>query len=88
MATYEVIHQAQLDGKISVLDAKRLIEYNNRLNANNMPIIYNLRHLLKILHIKNSDKNKYFGKERNQYHIFEIPKKSGGMRTIKLHLKS
>lgn len=82
MATYEVIHQAQLDGKISVLDAKRLIEYNNRLNANNMPIIYNLRHLLKILHIKNSDKNKYFGKERNQYHIFEIPKKSGGMRTI------
>ena len=48
-----------------------------------MPIIYNLRHLRKLLHIKKSEQERFFGKDRQQsYNKFNIPKKSGGVRII------
>ena len=60
-----------------------IIEYNERLAQNNVPIIYNLRHLRKLLHIKKSEQERFFGKDRQQsYNKFNIPKKSGGVRII------
>lgn len=55
---------------------------NIRLSQNGFPIIYNLRHLRKILKIQKQDQDKFFGFGRNQYHKFYIPKKSGGKREI------
>lgn len=82
MATKEKIDYALEKGIISVDTANELKEYNDKLTRNNMPIIYNLRHLRKILKIKKKEQNKYFGNERNEYHTFFIPKKNGGKRMI------
>lgn len=82
MATVEEINLALTNKIITEETAALLREYNDRLQRNNMPIIYNLRHLRKILNIRKKDQNKYFGSERNEYHSFLIPKKSGGMREI------
>lgn len=64
--------------------AKELItEYSNRLSENNIPIIFNLRHLRKILKIEKRKQDLYFGEERQYaYHEFYIPKKSGELRCI------
>lgn len=62
---------------------KYIQEYDKRLNDNNVPIIYNLRHLRKFLNIKKQDQDRFFGKFRQQsYRTFNIPKKSGGCRKI------
>lgn len=82
MATKEKIDNALQKGIISAETANELKEYNDRLTRNNMPIIYNLRHLRKILKIKKKEQNKYFGNERNEYHTFYIPKKNGSKRMI------
>jgi len=70
--------------KIITQEARLLIEeYNDRLTDNRVPIIYNLRHLRKILNIKKNDQDRFFGKYRAKSYIkFKIPKKSGGYRTI------
>ena len=58
-------------------------EYDARLTQNQVPIIYNLRHIRKIFSIKKKEQEKYFGKERKKmYHTFCIPKKSGKYRVI------
>lgn len=58
-------------------------EYKQRLTNNSVPVIYNLRHLRMILQISKADQDYYFGKYRGeQYHRFEIRKKSGGTRYI------
>lgn len=60
-----------------------ILEYNERLNNNNVPIIYNLRHLRKILGILKNEQSLFFGKGRsNNYKIFYIPKKKNGYRKI------
>lgn len=82
MATKEEISVALYHNIIDEQTSALLKEYNERLQSNNVPIIYNLRHLRKILKIRKKDQNKYFGNERNEYHRFLIPKKSGGMREI------
>ena len=82
MATKEKINNALEKGIITVDTANSLKKYNNKLERNNMPIIYNLRHLRKIFKIKKKEQNKYFGKERGEYHTFYIPKKNGGKRVI------
>lgn len=82
MATNEMLDNAIIKNLISEQDALLIKEYNKRLQENNMPIIYNLRHLRKILKIKKKDQDKYFGTDRNEYHYFKIPKKSGGYRKI------
>ncbi len=57
----------------------RLNEYVNRLTDNNIPIIFNLRHLRKILGIKKKDQDLYFGNQKNELYItFPLPKKTGG----------
>lgn len=63
---------------------KRLIEeYICRLSDNNVPIIYNLRHLRQLLGIHKSSQDRLFGyKKRESYTLFTIPKKSGGRRVI------
>ena len=65
-------------------EARALInEYNDRLLSNNVPIIYNLRHLRKLLKIKKSDQPLLFGNKRKEaYKTFYIPKKSGSERKI------
>ncbi len=82
MATKEEIDLALYHRIIDEENAGLLKEYNERLQSKNVPIIYNLRHLRKILKIRKKNQNKYFGSERNEYHSFLIPKKSGGMREI------
>lgn len=82
MATKEEIDVALGYNVIDKETALLLKEYNERLQSNDVPIIYNLRHLRKILKIRKRDQNKYFGSERNEYHCFNIPKKSGGVRKI------
>lgn len=82
MATNELIDDVAKKGIISPETANALKEYNERLGKNGFPIIYNLRHLRKILNILKKDQNKFFGRNRNQYHNFYINKKSGGKRKI------
>lgn len=82
MATKEEIDVALDHNVIDDEAAALLKEYNERLQSNDVPIIYNLRHLRKILKIRKRDQDKYFGSERNEYHHFNIPKKSGGLREI------
>jgi Retron-type reverse transcriptase len=82
MATEEEIDLALSNKVISAETALLLKEYNERLQNNNVPIIYNLRHLRRIFRIRKREQNKYFGSGRNEYHCFKIPKKSGGMREI------
>ena len=81
----EILKIKDLESKhiISNTSARVLDEYVQRLTANNVPIIYNLRHLRKLLDIKKTSQNKYFGIERfSSYKTFYIPKKSGGFRKI------
>lgn len=82
MATEERLKKAVEQGIVSHKTADAIKVYNYRLNQNNMPIIYNLRHLRKILNIKKREQDLYFGKKRNEYHTFYIPKKNGDKRKI------
>lgn len=75
MATEERLEKAVEQGIVSHKTADAIKVYNYRLNQNNMPIIYNLRHLRKILNIKKREQDLYFGKKRNEYHTFYIPKR-------------
>lgn len=73
-----------LEKNIIDVETKQLIEeYDERLTHNNVSIIYNLRHLRKLLGIKKVEQEQFFGKGRqNSYCVFSIPKKSGGDRKI------
>lgn len=73
-----------INEKIVTAQQKELIEeYSNRLNSNNVPIIYNLRHLRGILKIRRKEQNDFFGEGRSiNYKVFYIPKKAGGYRKI------
>lgn len=73
-----------LEKKLIDSKTRALIEeYDARLTQNNVPIIYNLRHLRRILQIKKQDQNKLFGQQRQTaYKTFMIPKKRGGTRKI------
>lgn len=58
-------------------------EYRKRLTDNNLPVIYNLRHLRKIFQIKKSEQASFFGNEKiKNYRSFYIPKKTKGYRKI------
>ena len=65
----------------NVIDDKtfqKIKEYTERLSQNNVPVIYNLRHVRKIFKITQAEQVLFFGSLRKQlYHVFEIPKKSG-----------
>lgn len=76
--------ESAVKNNLITLQEKALIEeYSQRLIQNNVPIIYNLRHLRKKLKIKKKDQDRLFGSKRNySYHCFKIPKKSGGERII------
>ena len=83
MATTKEVTNAYRLGYITKEDMLLIEEYNHRLSSNNVPIIYNLRHLRQLLGIRKKDQDKLFGKKRQEsYHNFRIPKKSGGIRTI------
>lgn len=62
--------------------------YAERLEQNNVPVIFNLRHLRKILQIRKSMQRTYFGEEKGKlYKEFKIPKKLGGFRKIEAPVK-
>lgn len=83
MAKQQEIQHAYEIGYINEEDKLRIEEYNQRLSENGVPIIYNLRHLRKLLGIHKKEQEKLFGDKRNEsYRTFQIPKKSGGVRTI------
>ena len=65
-----------------------ITEYKQRLNDNNVPVIYNLRHLRKIFRIKKREQDIFFGENKSSlYRSFSIPKKSGGVRQIEAPCK-
>lgn len=65
-----------------------IVSYRQRLNDNNVPIIYNLRHLRKILKISKKEQSLFFGENRESlYRTFAIPKKAGGYRQIEAPCK-
>jgi len=81
--TMEHIEQAFRSGFITEEDKQLLEEYNQRLTDNNVPVIYNLRHLRQLLGIHKSAQDRLFGaRKRDSYRTFHIPKKSGGERKI------
>lgn len=70
-------------GMITEEEKNLIYEYNRRLSDNNVPIIYNFRHLRQLLQIKKSEQTKLFGIEKyKSYTTFKIPKKNGGVRLI------
>ena len=77
------IQELKAKGIITHESAELLEKYSQRLTANNVPVIYNLRHLRFLLSIKKKMQYKYFGADRKcSYRVFYIPKKSGGFRKI------
>lgn len=77
------IQELEDKGIITHESADLLEEYSKRLTVNNVPVIYNLRHLRFLLNIKKNTQYKYFGEDRQgSYRVFYIPKKSGGFRKI------
>lgn len=78
-----VLENAVQKGIISEDSRDRIVKYSTRLQENNVPVIFNLRHLRKICNINKKEQNLYFGIHREQlYRQFYIPKKSGGIRKI------
>lgn len=70
-------------GLISEEGERALLQYRKRLEANGIPVIYNLRHLRKIFQIRRNEQDVFFGSKRNLlYTTFTISKKTGGKRTI------
>lgn len=79
----EHIEKAFQSGLITEEEKLLIEEYNARLLDNNVPIIYNLRHLRQLLNIHKSAQERLFGIKRNEsYREFQISKKSGGTRKI------
>lgn len=74
---------AHSEGLISDERYERMLEYVSSLSAKDLPIIYNLRHLRKILKIRKWEQPYFWGDLRNKnYTSFFIPKKSGKWRKI------
>ena len=68
---------------------QNILSYTKRLQDNNIPVIYNLRHVRKIFKIKYKEQDLFFGRTRKQlYRTFEIPKKVGGAVLLKLLLNA
>jgi retron-type reverse transcriptase len=83
MITEEKLNFAVRQQIITYEEKDLINEYSERLNKNNMPVIFNLRHVRKIFDIKKKDQDRFFGNQRfSNYHKFEIHKKNGGIRTI------
>ena len=79
----ETLRQLVEKGIVSSDSAKEILEYRDHLTKNEVPIIYNLRHIRKIFRIKKSEQELFFGKEKSKlYRVFYIPKKSGRLRRI------
>ena len=77
------LQRAYETGYISKEEKSLIEEYNQRLTENGVPIIYNLRHLRQLLGIRKSAQERLFGARRcESYRVFQIPKKSGGIRII------
>ena len=75
-------------GVISQESYNSITEYRERLIDNNVPVIYNLRHLRKIFMIKKREQDIFFGENRSSlYRSFSVPKKSGGVRQIEAPCK-
>lgn len=83
MKNEERIIEASIKGVIDEDTKNALIKYRERLASNNVPVIYNLRHLRKIFQIRRSEQELFFGDRRRElYTTFTISKKSGGVRII------
>ncbi len=83
MIEIDKIENGFLNNTISYEQKQLLTMYLNRLHSNNVPVIYNLRHLRKLINIHKKEQNRYFGEYRNGlYRTFYIHKKSGGYRKI------
>ena len=77
------LYEASQKGIITEDVYQGILQYKERLQANNVPVIYNLRHVRKIFQIKHKEQALFFGDQRGSlYTHFEIPKKSGGKRVI------
>lgn len=77
------LYEASQKGIITEDAYQRILQYKERLQANNLPVIYNLRHVRKIFQIKHKEQELFFGDQRGSlYTHFEIPKKNGGKRVI------
>lgn len=78
------MYENERDNGVITLEGYKLInEYIARLSLNGIPIIFNLRHLRKILKITKKNQDYYFGKEKGEmYKYFSILKKAGGYRFI------
>lgn len=77
------IQQLNNSGTVSKDVYTALYEYTSFLTSNNLPVIYNLRHVRKLFQIKKSEQDLFFGDKRKAlYHTFYIPKKAGGFREI------
>lgn len=81
--------QSALQKGVITQDAYNSIaEYRQRLYDNNVPVIYNLRHLRKIFRIRKREQEVFFGENKcSLYRNFSIPKKSGGVRQIEAPCK-
>lgn len=77
------IELALKNGVIDSATYNNILAYRERLMENNVPVIYNLRHVRKIFSIKKREQELFFGDRKAElYRQFSIPKKSGGVRII------
>lgn len=61
---------------------KLLLNYLNNLHKNNVPIIFELNHLSRLIGIEKRQIAAYINNSDNAYRSFNIPKRSGGSRRI------
>jgi RNA-directed DNA polymerase len=59
-----------------------LLDYANRLNQNNLPVIYDQEHFARLVGFKLSYLLAISNSHRHFYHTFKIPKRKGGFRSI------
>lgn len=63
-------------------EIEELLRYAERLNKNNVPIIYDQEHLASLLGIRLSHLLSMTNSNRKFYKVFKLPKKRGGFRRI------
>lgn len=70
-------------GKMPQDTAELIRRYRELLVENNVPVIYNMRHVRKIFQIRRQEQDLFFGNRKEElYRSFRIPKKNGGWRQI------
>lgn len=82
-----ILKQELMSRDLNSVDVEFIISYAQSLLDKDIPVIFDLEHLRRLLGLKRSDFKQVYYANSNQYHNIEIPK-NNGLGTRKLSLPS